>query len=66
VETTWDGEELVLKSSVISPDGRDMVESQKRAVVKTQEEALALGNELAVQLLGMGADKILHDLRMNA
>lgn len=66
VETTWEGDELVLKSSVISPDGKDMVESQKKAVVKTQEEALRLGDELAQQLLGMGADKILHDLRMNA
>ena len=66
VETTWDGDELVLKSSVISPDGKDMVESQKKAVVKTQEEALRLGDELAEQLLGMGADKILHELRMNA
>jgi hydroxymethylbilane synthase len=66
VETTWDGDELILKSSVISPDGKDMVESQKKAVVKTQDEALSLGNELAEQLLDMGADKILHDLRMNA
>ncbi|GAB7324326.1 hypothetical protein MBLNU13_g08284t1 [Cladosporium sp. NU13] len=66
VETTWEGDELVLKSSVISPDGKDMVESQKKGVVKTQEEALRLGHELAEQLLGMGADKILHDLRMNA
>jgi len=66
VETTWDGDELVLKSSVISPDGKDMVESQKKGVVKTQEEALRLGHELAEQLLSMGADKILHDLRTNA
>ena len=66
VETTWDGDELILKSSVISPDGKDMVESQKKGAVKTQEEALRLGHELAEQLLGMGADKILHDLRVNA
>jgi hydroxymethylbilane synthase len=66
VETSWNGDELVLKSSVISPDGRDMVESGKSGVVKTQDEAVRLGDELAQQLLGLGADKILHDLRMNA
>lgn len=66
VETSWNGDGLILKSSVISPDGKDMVESSKIGVVKTQDEALSLGNELAEQLLSMGADKILHDLRMNA
>jgi hydroxymethylbilane synthase len=66
VETSWNGDELVLKSSVISPDGKDMVESRKSSVVKMQDEAVRLGDELAQQLLGLGADKILRDLRMNA
>jgi hydroxymethylbilane synthase len=66
VETSWNGDELLLKSSVISPDGKDMVESRKSSVVKMQDEAVRLGDELAQQLLGLGADKILRDLRMNA
>lgn len=66
VETSWSAETLMLKSSVISPDGRDMVQESKSAVVTTEDEALCLGHELAEQLLTLGADKILHELRANA
>jgi hydroxymethylbilane synthase len=66
VETSWDGDDLILASSVISPDGKDMVEARRSGVVKTQDEAMRLGNELAEHLLSIGADKILRELRMNA
>ena len=66
VETSWEGDELTLKSSVISPDGVDMVESRRSAVVKDQDAALKLGHELAVHLLEIGAKKILEELRAGA
>ncbi|KAM0717920.1 hypothetical protein Q7P37_006252 [Cladosporium fusiforme] len=66
VETSWSGETLELKSSVISPNGRQMVQSGANATVVSVEDAQRLGNELAQRLLELGADKILHDLRMNA
>lgn len=66
VQTTWCGDILDLKASVISPNGRQMVHSGASCTVASVEEARHLGNELAQRLLELGADKILHELRTNA
>ena len=66
VETSWEGERLVLRSSVISTDGRECVEASKEGVVGSYEEAEALGRELAEELLGLGAEGILKGIREGA
>jgi hydroxymethylbilane synthase len=68
VETSWeeDGKTLVLKSSVISPDGKEMVESRCQDEVASEEQAVELGRELAENLLEMGADAILREIRAGA
>lgn len=67
VESSWvEGEVLDLESSVISPDGEEMVQSGATGKVVSVEDAQRLGNELAQRLLELGAEKILHDLRANA
>ena len=66
VETSWEGERLVLRSSVISTDGRECVESSKEGVVGSYEEAEKLGRELAEELLGLGAEGILRGIREGA
>lgn len=66
VETTWSGEVLELRASVVSPDGKEMVEADERVPVKIREEAERLGHELAERLLGLGADVILQKIRDGA
>ena len=66
VETSWEGERLVLRSSIISTDGRECVESSKEGVVGSYEEAEALGRELAEELLELGAEGILKGIREGA
>jgi len=66
VETSWEGKTLVLKSSVISPDGREMVEARSEAEVESEERADRLGKELAEELLELGADAILREIRAMA
>jgi len=66
VETSWVGETLVLKSSVISPDGRECVEAKREGIVVSYEEAEKLGRELAEGLLQLGADAILREIRAGA
>jgi porphobilinogen deaminase len=56
----------VLKSSVISPDGREMVEARCQDEVASEEQAGKLGRELAEKLLEMGADEILRGIRAGA
>jgi hydroxymethylbilane synthase len=66
VETSWEGKTLVLKSSVISPDGRDMVEARCQGEVPSEKQAVKLGRDLAEKLLEMGADAILKEIRAGA
>jgi hydroxymethylbilane synthase len=66
VETSWEGEGLVLRSSVISPDGRECVEARREGVVGSYDEAERLGKELAEELLELGADEILRQIRAGA
>jgi hydroxymethylbilane synthase len=66
VETSWEGKALVLKSSVISPDGREMVEARRQDEVASEEQAGKLGRELAEKLLELGADEILREIRAGA
>jgi hydroxymethylbilane synthase len=66
VETSWEGKKLVLRSSVISPDGKECVEARRDGVVGDYEEAELLGRELAEELLGLGADEILREIRAGA
>jgi hydroxymethylbilane synthase len=66
VETSWERKTLVLKSSVISPDGKKMVEARCQDEVASEEQAVKLGRELAEKLLEMGADLILKEIRDGA
>jgi hydroxymethylbilane synthase len=66
VETSWEGKTLVLKSSVISPDGKEMVEAKCQDEVVSEAQAVKLGRELAEKLLEMGADAILKEIRAGA
>jgi hydroxymethylbilane synthase len=66
VETSWEGTTLVLRSSVVSPDGREMVEARSEGVVEGEEQAVKLGRGLAEKLLELGADRILKEIRAGA
>ncbi|KAF2264850.1 porphobilinogen deaminase [Lojkania enalia] len=55
-------QELVLKTVVVSVDGKDSVEHETARRVTTVEEAEALGRDVAKVLIGNGADKILEKI----
>ncbi|KHE84124.1 hypothetical protein GE21DRAFT_1308875 [Neurospora crassa] len=60
VETKWVGEDqLQLKVTVVSLDGKESVDGQSVEVIKTIEEAEAMGQKLAEDLAKRGAQKIL-------
>jgi hydroxymethylbilane synthase len=69
VETTWRGDggnldeqELVMKTLVVSVDGKEAVEYETARKVKSTEDAVALGKEVAKVLVEKGADKILEKI----
>jgi hydroxymethylbilane synthase len=69
VETTWRGvgvvlndQELVIKTLVVSVDGKESVEHETARKVKSTEEAQELGRDVAKVLLDKGADKILEKI----
>lgn len=60
VETSWVGEDrLRLKATVVSLDGKTGVDGETTETVRTVEEAEALGEKMAAELVGKGAQKIL-------
>ncbi|KAG9523679.1 porphobilinogen deaminase, partial [Aureobasidium melanogenum] len=63
VHTDWEGDVLVLHSTVTSLDGKQMVEMNLKHVVKTISEAEALGKELANNMIAQGANTILEEIR---
>ncbi|KAL1879313.1 hypothetical protein Daus18300_001895 [Diaporthe australafricana] len=69
VETEWVGQPqeflLRLRAIVVSLDGSQSVEDTIDATVQTNEEATALGEELAARLGKAGADAILKDINAN-
>jgi len=69
VETEWVGEsqDLLLKmmAIVVSLDGTQSLEDAIEAVVKTDDEATALGHELSAELVKKGAYSILRDINID-
>jgi hydroxymethylbilane synthase len=69
VETEWLGQSqdllLRLRAIVVSLDGSQSVEDTIDAVVRTNDEATALGQELAARLAKAGANAILNDINTN-
>lgn len=69
VETEWRGgsEDLLLRmrAIVVSIDGSQSVEDTMDATVQTDDEATALGHELAARLVNAGAGAILKDINTN-
>ncbi|KAL4900103.1 hypothetical protein BDW74DRAFT_103628 [Aspergillus multicolor] len=63
VETKWVDEtlgRLQMTAIVVSLDGTQSVQDSSDALVQTEQEAEALGEELAAKLVGAGADVILN------
>ena len=58
-EPDMDDQELVLKTIVVSVDGKDYVEYETARKVRSAEEAEILGRDVAKVLFEKGADKIL-------
>lgn len=69
VETEWIGQPqdsvLRMRAIVVSLDGSQSVEDAIDATVQTNDEATALGKELAASLVEAGADAILKDINTN-
>ncbi|KAJ0122525.1 hypothetical protein J7T55_003038 [Diaporthe amygdali] len=69
VETQWVGQPqdllLRMRAIVVSLDGSESVEDTIDAKVQNNDEATALGEELAGRLVKAGADAILKDINTN-
>ncbi|KAL7901640.1 porphobilinogen deaminase, dipyromethane cofactor binding domain-containing protein [Trichoderma sp. SZMC 28014] len=68
VETEWIDEAqgiLQMRGIVVSLDGTQSAQDSVDATVKTNEEAKALGEELAAKLVKGGADDILREINAN-
>jgi len=63
-EESLDEQELVLRTMVVSVDGKDCVEEELVRKVRSAEEAAEMGREVADRLLARGADKILEKISM--
>lgn len=57
-----DDQELVLKTVVVSVDGKESVDHATARKVRSVEEAEAMGRDVAKMLLEKGADKILEKI----
>lgn len=68
VETEWIDEAqgiLQMRGIVVSLDGTQSAQDSVDATVKTNDEAKALGEELAAKLVKAGADAILSEINAN-
>lgn len=68
VETEWiqddNGKDLLrMRAIVVSVDGKEAVEVEKDADIKSDEEAEAFGKEVALELVENGAGKILEAIK---
>ncbi|THW04135.1 porphobilinogen deaminase [Aureobasidium pullulans] len=63
VHTDWEGDVLVLHSTVTSLDGKQMVEMSMKHEVTTISEAESLGKDLADRMISQGANTILEEIR---
>ncbi|KAJ4290557.1 porphobilinogen deaminase [Kalmusia sp. IMI 367209] len=61
-EPDLDDQELVLKTLVVSVDGKESVEYETARKVRSTEEAEEMGRDVARILLSKGADKILENI----
>jgi hydroxymethylbilane synthase len=59
VETSWAGDKLRLKATVVSLDGKQGVDGEMTETVTTLEEADAFGKKVAAELVEKGAQGIL-------
>lgn len=63
-EPDLEDQELVLKTVVVSVDGKESVEHEAVRKVRTKEEAEEMGREVAKILVEKGADKILAKINV--
>jgi hydroxymethylbilane synthase len=52
--------EMVLDGCVLSTDGTESLRRRRKKVCNNQHDAESLGKEVAGELLGAGADRLLH------
>jgi hydroxymethylbilane synthase len=64
-EADLDDQELILKTTVVSVDGKEHVDYETVRKVKSVEEAEALGRDVAKILVERGADKILNKISID-
>jgi hydroxymethylbilane synthase len=63
-EPDLDDQELVIKALVVSVDGKEAVEHEAARKVRSAEEAVEMGREVARILIEKGADKILEKINV--
>jgi hydroxymethylbilane synthase len=63
-EPDLDDQELVVKALVVSVDGKEAVEHEAARKVRSAEEAVEMGREVARILIEKGADKILEKINV--
>lgn len=63
-EPDLDDQELVMKTMVVSVDGKDAVEHEAVRKVRSKEEAEDMGREVAKILIEKGADQILKKINV--
>ena len=56
---------LVMRAMVVSVDGLECVEAERRRLVASDEDAEEAGWEMAQELVGNGAGKILEKITLN-
>ena len=58
-------DELIMRAIVVSLDGQETAEVETRKRITNREDAHEFGLEVARQLVGKGADKILKGITLN-
>ena len=60
-----DSDEMIMRAIVVSLDGQDAAEVESRKIVRSSEDALQFGWDVARLLVEKGADKILEAITLN-
>lgn len=63
-EPDLEDQELVLKTVVVSVDGKEVIEHEAVRKVRSSAEAVEMGQEVAAILIEKGADKILEKIKI--